>query len=88
MAITCDLLDGYGFDTVAAADGHDALQQLERRHVDLIITDQYMAGMDGWNLCCRPREPGGLSCRYCCIRRCRRNGRSIAVGAASSMAIY
>src|SRR5699024_599064 len=48
--VICDLFDGYGFDSVAAADGAAALDILHHRHVDLILTDQYMPGIDGWAL--------------------------------------
>lgn len=48
--IICDLLDSYGFDSIAAADGQAALDFLHTRGVDLVLTDQYMAGTDGWVL--------------------------------------
>lgn len=57
--ITCDLLGGYGFDAHAAADGQVALDLLQGQHVDLILTDQFMPGMGGWQLlqAVRSREP-------------------------------
>lgn len=48
--VTCDLLDGCGFETVAAVDGDEALRLLRQRTVDLVLTDQYMGGADGWAL--------------------------------------
>ncbi|PTR33074.1 signal transduction histidine kinase [Luteibacter sp. OK325] len=48
--LLCDLLDGSGFHSIAAADGHEALTLLQRRSVELVMTDQSMPGMDGWGL--------------------------------------
>jgi CheY-like chemotaxis protein len=46
----CDLLDGFGFESVPAATGEAALASLRERAIDLIVTDQVMPGMDGWAL--------------------------------------
>ncbi|WP_284322712.1 two-component regulator propeller domain-containing protein [Dyella acidisoli] len=46
----CDLLDGFGFESLPAADGDQALALLQQQSVSLIITDQAMPGMDGWEL--------------------------------------
>lgn len=51
-----DLLAGYGFDVLTAADGGQALALLQTSTVDLLITDQMMAPMDGWALLCQVRE--------------------------------
>ncbi|TPG48566.1 hybrid sensor histidine kinase/response regulator [Rhodanobacter glycinis] len=48
--LLCDLLDGFGFVALAAADGHVALHLLRERNVDLVVTDQCMDGLDGWGL--------------------------------------
>ena len=58
--LASDLLDGYGFDTVTAANGTGALGILQARHVDMVVTDQCMDGMDGWELLRRIRahHPG------------------------------
>lgn len=48
--LLCDLLDGHGFNTLSAADGVEALELLASHSVDLLLTDQGMPGMDGWNL--------------------------------------
>lgn len=45
-----DLLAGYGFDVSIAASGEDALACLAEQPVDLLISDQMMPGMDGWEL--------------------------------------
>lgn len=45
-----DLLGGYGFDTFVAEDGAQALLALEETAFDLLITDQMMPVMDGWQL--------------------------------------
>lgn len=46
----CDLLDGFGFESISAADGEQALALLREQAVSLIVTDQAMPGMDGWTL--------------------------------------
>jgi len=48
--LTSDLLNGYGFDTIAAADGRETLDRMQRQTVDLVVTDQIMAGVGGWGL--------------------------------------
>ncbi|MBK9712852.1 MAG: response regulator transcription factor [Kouleothrix sp.] len=40
-----------GFDVSEAADGAQALRQLEARRADLVILDVMMPNMDGWELC-------------------------------------
>ena len=45
-----DLLLGYGFDVVTVATAEEALEELERSPFDLLVTDQLMPGIDGWEL--------------------------------------
>lgn len=45
------LLSNEGFDIYEAVDGIDALKQLERIQVDLVVLDIMMPNMDGWELC-------------------------------------
>lgn len=54
--LVCDLLDGYGFDSIAAAGGHAALDIMRTRRVDLVLTDQYMGDLSGWHLLQAVRE--------------------------------
>ena len=51
-----DLLAGYGFDVSMAANGEEALTCLAQQPVDLLISDQMMPGMDGWELLRQVRE--------------------------------
>ncbi len=46
----CDLLDSYGFASFPAGDGEAALRMVEAQGAVMVITDQYMDGMDGWVL--------------------------------------
>jgi len=43
-------LQGSGYEVLAAVDGADALKQIAARHMDMIITDLNMPGMDGIEL--------------------------------------
>lgn len=53
-----DLLGGYGFDVLTAANGEQALALLAQHPVDLLITDQMMPVRDGWWLLQQVRERG------------------------------
>jgi two-component system chemotaxis sensor kinase CheA len=44
------LLEAVGYDTVAASDGAEALHLLSNVHVDLVVTDLEMPGLDGLEL--------------------------------------
>ncbi|MGY2183754.1 hybrid sensor histidine kinase/response regulator [Pseudomonas agarici] len=50
-----DLLAGYGFEVSIAATGQEALVGLGEQQVDLLISDQIMPGMSGWELLRRVR---------------------------------
>ena len=42
------VLTRYGYDPISACDGYEALEVLDRKHVDLIILDVMMPRMDGY----------------------------------------
>ncbi|MHB0762911.1 hybrid sensor histidine kinase/response regulator [Stutzerimonas sp. NM35] len=45
-----DLIAGHGYDVTLAGSGEEALASIAWADVDLVITDQFMSGMDGWAL--------------------------------------
>lgn len=46
----CTVLSENGYNSIPARDGVDALSQIERKYVDLIICDIMMPRMDGYEL--------------------------------------
>lgn len=51
-------LEQYGYNVVQACDGIDALEQLDKKHIDLIILDIMMPRMDGFELTETLRQSG------------------------------
>ena len=52
------VLEQYGYNVIHAIDGIDALDQLDKKHVDLIILDVMMPRMDGFELTETLRQSG------------------------------
>jgi len=48
--LMCAVLKKNGFEALQARDGLDALELLDREHVDLAVLDLMMPGMDGYEL--------------------------------------
>ena len=48
--LMCAVLERSGFQTQVAGSGREALEVLERKHIDLIVTDIMMPQMDGFEL--------------------------------------
>jgi len=44
------LLEGYDYEVMTASSGAEALAMLEKRHADVIVSDQRMPGMSGSDL--------------------------------------
>lgn len=57
-ALLADVLNTLGFEVAHAASGPEALGILAQAEADLVITDQIMPGMDGWDLLRLAREQG------------------------------
>ena len=53
------LLEGEGYAVIAAETGEEALQILQQSHIDLVLTDMRMPGMDGIELLKKIRERHG-----------------------------
>ncbi|GEM_PF-309994 len=51
LALLDDVFREHGYGTVLASDGVEALQQLQRQEVSLIVADAMMPKMDGFQLC-------------------------------------
>ena len=52
------VLEQYGYTVVQARDGVDALEQMDKKHIDLIILDIMMPRMDGFELTDTLRQTG------------------------------
>ena len=52
------VLEQYGYNVIQATDGLDALDQLDKKHVDLIILDVMMPRMDGFEFTEALRQSG------------------------------
>ena len=52
------VLEQYGYNVVQAFDGIDALEQLDKKHIDLIILDIMMPRMDGFEFTETIRQSG------------------------------
>ena len=52
------VLEQYGYNVIQATDGVDALDQMDKKHVDLIILDIMMPRMDGFELTDTLRQTG------------------------------
>ena len=46
--LTCQVLRRGGYDPIPASDGVEALELMDRYHVDLFLLDIMMPGMDGF----------------------------------------
>ena len=56
--LMCTVLEQYGYTTVGATDGVDALEILDKKHVDLIVLDIMMPRMDGFEFTQILRQSG------------------------------
>lgn len=56
--LMCAVLERYGYHPVPATDGEDALDQLDKKHIDLVILDIMMPKMDGYEFTRIIRESG------------------------------
>lgn len=56
--LMCAVLERYGYQPVPACDGVEALELLEKKHIDLVILDIMMPRMDGYEFTRILRESG------------------------------
>ncbi len=52
----CRVVEALGHSVESAADGVEALELFDKRPADLLLTDWFMPGLDGLELCARIRE--------------------------------
>ena len=52
------VLTRYGYEPVLACDGREALEVLDKKHIDLIILDVMMPRMDGFSVLAQMRADG------------------------------
>ena len=52
------VLEQYGYNVITATDGIDGLNQLDKKHIDLIILDIMMPRMDGFEFTSALRQSG------------------------------
>ena len=50
------VLENAGYTVTTATDGEDALQVMDRQHIDLVVLDVMMPNMDGLTACAKIRE--------------------------------
>lgn len=56
--LMCTVLEQYGYTAIPATDGVDALEMLDKKHVDLIVLDIMMPRMDGFEFTQILRQSG------------------------------
>lgn len=56
--LMCAVLERNGYQAIPSSDGVDALEQMEKKHVDLVILDIMMPRMDGYEFTRVLRESG------------------------------
>lgn len=54
--VVCFNLESAGFQVTTALNGREALERLDDQRFDLVITDQQMPEMTGWDLCKHMRQ--------------------------------
>lgn len=54
-------LEGAGHDVIEAASGEEALEMLSSEHVELMLLDIRMPGIDGWEVLRRLNEAGQVN---------------------------
>lgn len=50
------ILEICGYEVIEAEDGMNCLKQLEQGHLDLVILDIMMPGMNGWDVAARMKQ--------------------------------
>jgi DNA-binding response OmpR family regulator len=56
LNILVSLLNQAGYNVLAAKDGESALEEMRRRHFDLVVTDYHMPRIDGITFLLRSRR--------------------------------
>jgi sigma-B regulation protein RsbU (phosphoserine phosphatase) len=79
-AILRRTLENWGYEVVAAADGIEALEAIQKSHFSFVITDWMMPKMDGLKLVQRIREQQSFDYVYIIILTARSEKQDMVVG--------
>jgi len=79
------MLEASGFEVAEAADGRGALSMLAKHHIDVILTDLYMPGMDGVGLISAVRDRLSRAPRIIAMTGSTHMGREATIAAATAM---
>jgi len=61
-SVLCEYLKFSGHAVIECRDGDEALERLREAHVDIVVSDVLMPGMDGLALCGAMRADARLAC--------------------------
>lgn len=82
------LLQVKGYDVTGAANGHDALEKLEKKTFDLVLLDIMLPDIDGFEICSRIKQEPRTSNTPVVMLTAKKNPDDQARGAACGASAY
>jgi DNA-binding response OmpR family regulator len=82
------ILEGKGFEVMAAASGHQALEILAKDVFDLILLDVMMPEVDGFTVCRKIKEDSRLKEVPVIFLTAKGGGEALAEGFESGAVMY